>query len=63
MVEKGDTLNRIAQKFGYTWQEVAGWNNMTDPNQLAVGERIRVAPPSGNVVTVTPVSPSGPTIG
>ncbi len=63
VVEKGDTLNRIAQKFGYTWQEVAGWNNMTDPNQLAVGERIRVAPPSGNVVTVTPVSPSGPTIG
>jgi len=63
VVEKGDTLNRIAQRFGYTWQEVAAWNNMTDPNQLAVGQRIRVAPPGGGAVTVTPITPSGPSIG
>jgi len=62
VVEQGDTLNRIAQKFGYTWQEVAAWNNMTDPNQLSVGQRIRVAPASGGV-TVSPASPSMPTIG
>jgi len=63
VVEKGDTLNRIAQKFGYSWQQVAAWNDMTDPNQLSVGQRIRVAPPSGGAVTVTPVLPSGPSIG
>jgi len=63
VVEKGDTLNRIAQKFGHTWQEVASWNNMTDPNQLSVGEQIRVAPPPEGAVAVSPVVSAGPTIG
>jgi lipoprotein NlpD len=67
VVEPGDTLNRIAQKFGHTWQEVAAWNNMSDPNALAVGQSIRVSPPSGvaatNSVTVTPITSGGPSIG
>jgi len=68
VVEPGDTLNRIAQKFGHTWQEVAAWNNMSDPNALAVGQSIRVSPPSGvtagsNGVTVTPITSGGPSIG
>jgi lipoprotein NlpD len=67
VVERGDTLNRIAQKFGYTWQEVAAWNNLTDPNALAVGQSLRVSPPSGatagGAVTVTPITSGGPSIG
>ncbi len=65
VVETGDTLNRIAQKFGHTWQEVAAWNDLTDPDQISVGQTIRVSPPAGAPtagVTVTPVAPSGPSI-
>ncbi|MBT0961486.1 peptidoglycan DD-metalloendopeptidase family protein [Denitromonas sp. IR12] len=53
VVQAGDTLNRIAQKFGYTFKELAEWNQMADPNQISVGQTVRVAPPDG--VTVTPV--------
>jgi len=67
VVEPGDTLNRIAQKFGHSWQEVAAWNNMSDPNALAVGQSIRVSPPTGGAagtgVTVTPIATGGPSIG
>lgn len=63
VVEAGDTLNRIAQKFGHTWQQVAAWNNMSDPNQLSVGQRIRVSEPgASSAVTITPVPTSGPVI-
>lgn len=66
VVETGDTLNRIAQKFGHTWQEVAQWNGLSDPNQIAVGQTIRVSPPAGAAsaggVTVTPITTGGPTI-
>ncbi|QID18105.1 peptidoglycan DD-metalloendopeptidase family protein [Nitrogeniibacter mangrovi] len=65
VVEPGDTLNRIAQKFGHTWQEVAEWNDMTDPDQLAVGQTIKVSPPPGapvSGVTVSPITTGGPSI-
>lgn len=54
VVQAGDTLNRIAQKFGYTFKELAEWNQLADPNQISVGQTVRVAPPEG--VTVTPVT-------
>jgi len=67
VVEPGDTLNRIAQKFGRTWQEVAAWNNLSDPNSLAVGQTVLVSPPAAGAatsgVTVTPISTGGPSIG
>ncbi|TVO53143.1 peptidoglycan DD-metalloendopeptidase family protein [Denitromonas halophila] len=61
VVQPGDTLNRIAQKFGYTFKELAEWNQMADPNQISVGQTVRVAPPDG--VTVTPISIGQPSIG
>lgn len=61
VVQPGDTLNRIAQKFGYTFKDLAEWNQMADPNQISVGQTIRVAPPGG--VTVTPVAVGQPSIG
>ncbi|MCB1952550.1 MAG: peptidoglycan DD-metalloendopeptidase family protein [Zoogloeaceae bacterium] len=61
VVQPGDTLNRIAQKFGYTFKDLAEWNQMSDPNQISVGQTVRVAPPDG--VTVTPIAVGQPSIG
>ena len=61
VVQPGDTLNRIAQMFGYSFADVAAWNNLSDPDQISVGQSLRVAPPDG--VTVTPVSVGTPAIG
>ncbi|MCB1960237.1 MAG: peptidoglycan DD-metalloendopeptidase family protein [Rhodocyclaceae bacterium] len=61
VVQPGDTLNRIAQMFGHSYADLAQWNQLTDPDQLAVGQTLRVSPPDG--VTVTPIAVGAPAIG
>lgn len=57
-VAAGDTLSSIAQRFGTTYQALAALNGIADPNQIQVGEVIRLgngapAPiPNGTVYTV-----------
>jgi lipoprotein NlpD len=46
-VQPGDTLRRIALQYGTTWQTLAQWNNLSDPNVIEVGQVLRVAPPQG----------------
>lgn len=41
-VQPGDTLNKIAQKFGLTWQELINANGLTDPNVLRAGQQLRI---------------------
>lgn len=41
-VQSGDTLSKIAQKYGTTVQELAGINNITNPNLIYSGEKLRV---------------------
>ncbi|WP_075060935.1 LysM peptidoglycan-binding domain-containing M23 family metallopeptidase [Ornatilinea apprima] len=42
IVQSGDTLGSIASLFGVTLQELINFNNLTDPNQLAVGDVLKV---------------------
>lgn len=44
-VRKGETLYSIALEYGQDYREVAGWNNITDPNRIMVGQTLRVLPP------------------
>lgn len=48
VVKKGDTLYRVALDFGQSYQELVTWNHLANPNDLKVGQVLRVAPP-GNV--------------
>jgi LysM repeat protein len=41
-VQQGDNLFRIALKFGITWQELAAFNNITDPASLQVGQVLQI---------------------
>ncbi len=44
-VKPGDTLMRVALENGQAWRDVARWNNIDNPNQLEVGQVLRVLPP------------------
>ncbi|MBK9572964.1 MAG: peptidoglycan DD-metalloendopeptidase family protein [Rhodoferax sp.] len=44
-VRAGDTLIRIGLDSGQNWRDIARWNGMDNPNQLEVGQVLRVAPP------------------
>ncbi|MGC9162816.1 MAG: peptidoglycan DD-metalloendopeptidase family protein [Thiomonas sp.] len=56
-VQPGDTLRRIALQFGTTWQNLAQWNNLADPNVIEVGQVLRVTPPTPT--TAAPPQPNG----
>jgi lipoprotein NlpD len=44
-VAKGDTLFGIAQKHGLDYRDLAKWNNIEDPDQIRVGQDLRLTAP------------------
>lgn len=42
VVKKGDTLIKIANKYGTTYQKLAKDNNIKDPNIIYVGQKIKI---------------------
>lgn len=55
-VERGDTVSKVARANRTSVQNIARWNNLTDPNAIEVGQVLRVAPPAGS----STASPSAP---
>ncbi|MDB5747813.1 MAG: peptidase [Massilia sp.] len=43
-VRRGDTLLRIALDHGQDYRELVTWNNLRDPDDIKVGQVLRVAP-------------------
>ncbi|MGY2487905.1 peptidoglycan DD-metalloendopeptidase family protein [Cupriavidus sp. CP313] len=61
-VKRGDTLYRIALEHGQSYRDVATWNNLTNVNQIEVGQLLRIVPPGADVntapgVATMPVAP------
>jgi LysM repeat protein len=56
VVTKGDTLSSIAKRFGVSSAELQKTNGITNPDQIVVGQKLRVP-------AVTPSSPATPTSG
>ncbi len=50
-VQPGDTLGSIAKRFGTTVQELQRLNNITNPDVLALGQKL-IVPASGSAVAV-----------
>lgn len=42
VVKSGDTLSGIASKYGTTYQKLAEYNNIANPNLIKVGQQIRI---------------------
>ena len=46
-VKKGDTLLRIAQQFNQSWRDLVDWNNLSNANDIKLGQTLRVVRPEG----------------
>ena len=42
VVKRGDMLSKIAMDYGMTYQELAAYNGIADPNLIDVGQKIRI---------------------
>ncbi|MDR0635225.1 MAG: peptidoglycan DD-metalloendopeptidase family protein [Azoarcus sp.] len=62
VVRQGETLYAISRRYGVSVQDLAAWNNLSRPEQLEVGQVLRVsravAPPPG--AEAIPLAPSTP---
>ena len=56
-VKSGDTLSLIARANGVSYTDIMRWNNLTDPNRIEVGWRLRVRP-NGSTSTASNTSSS-----
>jgi LysM repeat protein len=61
-VQSGDTLLRIANRFGVTTQQVMSFNSISNPNLIRVGQRLLI-PTSTDAVAPTPTPTPTPTTG
>jgi LysM repeat protein len=46
VVQLGETLSSIAQRYGTTWQTIAQANDIVNPNQIYVGQTLKI--PTGS---------------
>lgn len=53
VVKSGDTLSGIAAKYGTTYQKLAAYNNIANPNVITVGQKIKI-PKAGGSTTTAP---------
>ena len=53
VVKKGDTLSGIASKYGTTYQELAKYNNISNPNVISVGQVIKIPTAEKTPITYT----------
>jgi lipoprotein NlpD len=49
VVQRGETLYKIAWQYRVDMQDLAVWNGITNPDVLRVGQRLRLVPPRGYV--------------
>ncbi len=53
-VQKGDTLSGIAKKYGTTYQKIAAYNGIANPNLIRPGQKIKI-PATGGAATTPQV--------
>jgi lipoprotein NlpD len=49
VVQRGETLTKIAWQHRVDAQALASWNGVVDPDTLRIGQRLRLVPPRGYV--------------
>lgn len=62
VVQRGDTLSRIASLYGTTYQKLAEYNKITNPNLIYPGQHIRIPEASGQTNIIIYVVKSGDTL-
>jgi lipoprotein NlpD len=54
-VKKGDNLMKIALQFNQNWRDIVEWNTLSNPNDIKVGQVLRIAAPEGAQLAAVPV--------
>ncbi len=62
VVVRGDTLSRIAQRFGVAMARIMSASGITNPNLIFVGQRLTIPGASGGNPTPAPTTPPGTTV-
>ncbi len=57
-VRPGDTLLGIARQYGITLPELVRWNTLTNPDQIHIGQAIRIAPPGAQTGAIAGQMPA-----
>jgi len=57
VVQSGDTLSKIANKFGVTKADLMALNGITNPDHIEKGQRLKI-PPATVATTTLPASAS-----
>lgn len=60
VVRPGDTLLGIARQYGVSVKDMVAWNSLADPNQIHVGQSLRVAPGGTTGTVVQPIATTQP---
>lgn len=58
-VQAGDTLLGIAERFGITVEDLQSKNELADPNNIFVGQKLQLPQPGERVQVDTPVAGGG----
>ena len=53
-VKKGDTLGKISKQVSQSVRDLSDWNRLSDPNDIRVGQQLRIIPPEDNKVASVP---------
>ena len=65
-MQLSDTLYRIAIDNGQNYHDIAAWNNLANPNQIQLGQLLRVVPPDGagaGAANTAPAASGGVVVG
>lgn len=65
IVQRGDSLSAIAKRFGVSKAALAAFNNITDPDKIQAGQKLKLPQPGDVVVTLAPtttVQPAATTV-
>lgn len=54
-VKKGDNLMKIALQFNQNWRDIVEWNTLSNPNDIKVGQVLRIAQPEGAQLAAVPM--------
>ncbi len=56
IVQRGDSLSGIAKQFGVSSAALAAFNNITDPDKIQAGQKLKLPQPGDVVVTLAPTT-------
>ena len=59
IIQQGDSLSIIAQRFGVTTEELANFNGIEDADSIKVGQKLTIPPASTASTTTAPPTTAG----